>query len=522
MPEKSEFHRPKFILSVFLILFMILSSGIMGVYITADPSLKSVYTMLSAAQVIDQNYPDAIDWDRLGESGRQAMFAELDRYSSFYPQTNFDRMDEEMGGSYTGIGISIVGNEEGLLVMSVRENGPADLAGIMSGDIITKADSVVINELSPSRAVTILRGNENSSVKITVLRPSSGKEFEVNVVRKKIELLHIPFAGLTEDSILYIRLLDFDPGASEALEKSLDSLIVNKPKGMILDLRENPGGLFSEAYNTANLFLNKGQFIVGTEGRSRWENKKYFATGEDLTDGIPMAVLVNHGSASAAEIVAGALQKAERAFLVGDTTFGKGLVQGFVRFPDGDGLKLTQSRYYLDGGVFFNEFDSNLVDTGLGLIPDYILDSDQPNFFKTELESSFVLRQFAFDFTDEILNNYENQSFDKQLIDNFIDYTEKEKIQISSLTTLLAMDVKFIAEYDDQNKSILEQVNNLISIAKDYDRSQYYDELPYIKNRLVQIAYEKKHGQYQTYKDVLLKRKPEIVRTIELLKTMEN
>ncbi len=499
MTNTTGFDRKSFFLSILFSIVLLLSAGMLSMYVIADKSIKEMQLLSNTMNAINENYPEQVDWDLLVSNARDAMFENLDRYSTFYHHQQFEQLDQEMTGSYTGIGISILPNEQGLLVMSVRENGPAGEAGLLTGDVITKADSTVLADLHNSISSTLLRGKENSSVIIEVFRPSSEETFSLNVIRRKINFVHIPFAGLTEDSIVYIRLLDFDFGASDDLEAALDSLVLEatiKPKGIILDLQGNPGGLFSEAHKTANLFLDEGYLIVGTDGRSRWKDVTYYSSGEDVTSGIPMVVLVDNGSASSSEIVSGALQTSGRAFLVGDTTFGKGLVQGFVQFPNGDGIKLTVSRYYFSDSTYLNDFDSTLNEIGHGLVPNFQFNKQRYDFFTRKLENSFLLGEFSALYQDALTKDFEDGSLDDLWIKRFHDYTIEHELEIHSYRTEIVQELLDIAKEDTVDSGTTKYLKSLYAKSIKFDKNNFNNYAQYIKDRLIQIATQRKSGEY--------------------------
>ena len=513
MTESDGYNRKSLFLSILFTIILLILSGITAIYVISDKSIEDAFMLTSAARTIDEYYPGELNWDEMLLSAREAMFENLDRYSSYYQDQQFEQLDEELTGGYTGIGISVLSHDSGLLIMSVRENGPAAEAGLLTGDIITRADSVDLADLSPSKSSTLLRGEENSSVTISVYRPSGNDFFDVSVTRRKITFLHIPFAGYTKDSVVYIRLFDFDHGASDDIKAALDSLVTNaafRPKGLILDLQGNPGGLFSEAYETADIFLDEGYLIVGTDGRSRWKDFEYHSTGKDLTDGLPMVILVDGGSASSSEIVSGALQTAERAVLVGDTTFGKGLVQGFVQFPNGDGLKLTISRYFFDDSVYLNDFDSSLNDVGHGLIPDYFVEGQRFNFFQRELENSLLLGQFTALYQNEIIADYEDRYLDDSWVEQLTAFIIDKKYEIKSYRTVLAEDLHELAKIENHSNGLQKITKKLIDQSQQSDLAEFFNNNNYIKNRLIQLAYQRKYGDYHAYKEVLLHIRPEI------------
>ncbi len=511
---------------ILLVLLLVIAGGL-GIWVVSDPSTDQALTLDAAAYNINKYYVDTVNWDELVESGRSEMFSKLDRYSTYFPKTNFEDLDQEFTGGYSGIGVSILYEDTALLIMSVREDGPAAEVGLMSGDLITAVDSVEVDTISSTRALNLLRGAEGSQVRVQIHRPSTDDSFEVSITRRRMLFIHVPYAGITPDSNLYIRLLDFDFGASADVRAALDSLLPSdgtrpRPKGIILDLRGNPGGLFSEAYTTADLFLKKGVFVVGTLGRSRWNDERHISTHDDMTGGLPMGIIVDRGSASAAEIVSGSLQQAGRAFLVGDTTFGKGLVQGFVRFPGGDGLKLTISRYYFEGPngrIFLNDLDSTLHDVGHGLIPNYYFDLYHTGSFLRELENSLLIQQYGALHQDSLIAATKNgDSLSDRWLDSFRDYARKQGARLKSQRTLLVDALREEAEDAKVPHGDLQLLDRMANRSSSLDDNLFSEYGGYIKFRLLQAAYERKYGAYDAYKDVVVKMRPEIAYTSKLLR----
>lgn len=496
-------------------------SGGMGVYVLADAGIKDAFSFAAVCLKIEELNLQGIDADQMLNSARRAMFARLDRYSRYMNRREFERMDEEMSGSYHGIGVTVVNHKLGLMIVTVREGGPAHKVNLLSGDIVIKADSVMLADVSATASTDLLRGEEGTKVLVTVFRPATSDTLEFDVTREEVPLMHIPYAGFTPDSLVYIRLLDFESGASADLEAALDSLLIDsrgeKRRGLILDLRGNPGGLFSEARKTADLFLSEGVPIVGTNGRSRWNSKRYYASGSDLTGGLPMAVLVDGGSASSSEIVAGALQQAGRAILVGDTTFGKGLVQGFIRFPDGDGLRLTISRYYVGDSLYLNSFDSTLNDTGRGLAPDYPFDFIDQKRFPTALNRSFLLLQFASLYRDEIIKDAKEEGLGEEWIGRLEAYTESEGFSFSSRRTDEARLFLALTIIENSQQGLVSAARRFLDLSIEQDRELFNRFADYIKSRLKEFAIMSRYGTSRAYAEVIVFEKPVISYAAKLL-----
>ncbi len=405
--------------SAFILVIITLVSGGMAIYVVSDPGISNAVTLTRAAYKIRDNYPEEYDFSRLIDNARRGMLSQFDRYTGYLEKSQFENLDEEFTGEYSGIGVSVVKDDDGLMIMSIRENGPSGNIGLLTGDVIIVVDSQSIESASVIQSTKLLRGKAGTEVAITVHRKFSFDTLHFTITRGKIPLLHIPFAGYRADSILYIRLLDFEMGASSDLNAALDSLLSEadrkNAKGLILDLRGNPGGLFSEAYRVSDIFLEKGISIVGTSGRSRWDSERFYSESPDKTRGLPMAILVDNGSASSAEITAGALKEAGRAILIGDTTFGKGLVQGFIRFQDGDGLRLTISRYFVGDSLYLNRIDSDLNESGDGLIPDFYFEQETKSNLLMSLDNSLLLNRFVYENKIEIIAAIENNNLNDAL-----------------------------------------------------------------------------------------------------------
>ncbi len=515
MNQAAPFDRKFFLLSMVLLVLVTLIAGAMGAYVLSDPGIEQAHTLARAALKITEHHGHEVAEKDLVASARRAIFDRLDRYSSYVELAQFERLDEELTGHYSGIGITVVRHELGLLIVSVRENGPAGETGLSTGDVIIAADSAELAGISVDSATNLLRGEEGSSVLVRVFRPVAKDTVEMKITRRRIPLLHIPFAGCTSDSLVYIRLLDFEAGTAGDVESALDSLINGegrslKPRGLILDLRGNPGGLFAEAHKTADLFLEEGIFIVGTDARSRWNKREYFAADTDLTGGLPLAVIIDRGSASSAEIVAGALRQAGRAILIGDTTFGKGLVQGFTRFPDGDGLRLTIARYYFSNGLYLNDFDSTLNDTGHGLVPDHYFPTVETHPFVRALDHSLLLQQFANQHQDEIITAAEIGELENDWIDRFASFAEHNDFTYASTVTRLAKMVADIAETEQSSSGTKETTKRILNLAHQDDHNQFHVYAGYIKMRLKQIAFERRFGVYRAYRDVIVPERPVI------------
>ncbi len=295
------------------------------------------------------DYVDQVTDEELIESAIRGMLAELDPHSSYMDESQFKDMQEQTRGEFGGLGIQVTMEEGYVKVVSPIDDTPASKAGIQTGDFITHINGESVLGLSLDQAVDLLRGPVNSEVTITVVRGQQDP-FDVTLVRDVIKVESV--RSRVEGNIGYIRITQFNEQTTTGLEKAIADIkakLGDKVVGYVLDLRNNPGGLLSEAISVSDAFLEQGE-IVSTRGRHEEDMQRYNARPGDLIGGLPLVVLINDGSASASEIVAGALQDHHRAILLGTRSFGKGSVQTIIPLPGHGAMRLTTSRYFTPSG----------------------------------------------------------------------------------------------------------------------------------------------------------------------------
>jgi carboxyl-terminal processing protease len=299
------------------------------------------------------NYVERPDDSKLIESAIYGMLAGLDPHSSYMDPKRLREMEEETHGEFSGLGIE-VGMEDHLLkVIAPIDNTPAAKAGIMANDIITKLDNEPVHGLTLDQAIEKMRGPLHTRIKLTIVRKGQNKPIDVTIVRDLIRVKSVRSHNEGND-VGYIGITQFDEHTTDGVKKAISNLTTqlgaDKIKGFVIDLRNNPGGLLDQAISVSDAFLERGE-IVSTRGRNAEETQRFNARPGDLTKGKPVIVLINGGSASASEIVAGALQDHKRATLIGTRSFGKGSVQTFILLGAGKGaLQLTTARYFTPSG----------------------------------------------------------------------------------------------------------------------------------------------------------------------------
>lgn len=299
-------------------------------------------------QRIKSSYVEPVDDARLLEDALRGMIAGLDPHSSYLEPDEFEDLQANTSGEFGGLGIEI-GAEDGFIrVITPIDDTPAQRAGIKSGDLITKLDETPVQGMSLNEAVELMRGKPGSKITLTIVRQGEEKPLEIEVVRDVIQVASVK-SRMLDEGFAYVRVSQFQVDSGKEVNKHLKRLMKNKLKGVVLDLRNNPGGVLQAAVDISDTFLNEG-LIVYTKGRLAESEQRFSATSDTLVPDLPMVVLINGGSASASEIVAGALQDQERAVIMGVDSFGKGSVQTILPLTKERALKLTTARYYTPSG----------------------------------------------------------------------------------------------------------------------------------------------------------------------------
>lgn len=341
------------------ILIVVLGVGVLFSFASKNDKLftiaKNLDIFASLIRELDSYYVDEIDADELVSIGISAMLQELDPYTEFIPEENSDDFRMLTTGEYAGVG-ALIGNRIGVNMILMPYKGfPAQVGGLKIGDEILKVDTVAVTDLATSEISKLLKGPANTTVFVQVKRGED--TVSVNLTRKKIVISNVPFYGKLDDNTGYIKLSDFTTNASADVRKAMVDLKSQGITRLVLDVRDNPGGILKEAVDIVNLFIPKGKEVVRTIGKLDNANVVYKTTKAPLDKDIPLVVLINERSASAAEIVAGALQDYDRAVLIGRRTFGKGLVQTTVPLSYNAQVKVTTAKYYIPSGRCIQAID---------------------------------------------------------------------------------------------------------------------------------------------------------------------
>ncbi len=327
---------------------------------------------------INKEYVDEIDQSESMDSAINGLLQSLDPYSAYMSPKIFEEMQTETSGEFGGLGIEVSMEAGVVKVISPIDDTPASRAGLKAGDYIVKINDVQVQGKSLSEAVDLMRGPVGSGIELTVRRRGERKALTFNIIREVIQVQSVK-SEIIDENIGYIRLTSFNDNSSDQIEKQIKKLKKDKNlNSFILDLRNNPGGLLSQAIKISDFFLENGE-IVSTKSRKKSENRKWFAKKGDITDGKTLLVLINYGSASASEIVAGALKDHKRAIIVGENSFGKGSVQSIIPLKNRGAIRLTVAKYYLPSGKSISE---------VGVRPDIEVNEEGDDFrIKTDTDN---------------------------------------------------------------------------------------------------------------------------------------
>lgn len=465
-------------------------------------------------------YVDDIDPNQLVKTSIDDMLSSLDPYTNYISEDRIEDFRLMTTGEYGGIGAVITKRNDNIIISEPYEGFPAQKFGLKAGDVLLEVSGKSTENMSTEDVSTLLKGQANNPVKIKYQRPGEKDPVTVDVIRERISIPAVPYYGMLNDKTAYIRLSSFTEGCGNEVRRAMNELEKNEPESLVLDLRGNPGGLLMEAVNIVNFFVPKGAEIVSTRGKVKQWDKVYRATSSPIDTTIKIAVLVNRGSASASEIVAGAIQDLDRGLIVGTRTFGKGLVQTTRDLSYKTKLKVTTAKYYIPSGRCIQALDyshrnedgsvGNVPDSlisefttlkgrkvydGGGIIPDIKIDNEDVSNLSIELVTNFLTFDFAtrfanenesipepeeFKITDDIYtqfvefvkeNNFKYEAESKDELDALIKSAKKDKYYDQAEDEFDALQAKLEPDLDKDLKLFKEEISNLL---KDEIVSRYY------------------------------------------------
>jgi len=486
---------------------------------------KSIDIFAALIRELDTYYVDQIDPEKLLTVGIQAMLEELDPYTEYIPEEESDDFRMLTTGEYAGVGALIGNRGEGNIVIMPYTGFPAQNAGMRIGDLLLKVDSIAVLKKTTSEVSELLKGPANTGVTVTVKRGEDTLRFSLN--RKKISLKNVPFFGKLDEKTGYIKLSDFTTNASAEVRNALVSLKAQGATQLVLDLRDNPGGLINEAVEIVNLFIPKGKEVVKTIGKLQQVNYTYKTNKTPVDTKIGIIVLINERSASAAEIVAGALQDYDRAVLLGQKSFGKGLVQTTLPLSFNAQIKVTTAKYYIPSGRCIQAIDyaKSREDGSAGTVPDSLrkafktangrvvldgagIEPDEKVTEKGYAPISYTLvagnhvfdyattyfykhptlaRPSAFQVTEDVYAD-----FKKFLEGKEYDYTTYSEKSVQDMEKYLAKE-----SYFDEVKEQLEQIKSRVNHSKENDLDTHQKEIKKILSEEIVSRYYFQEGMIE-------------------------
>jgi carboxyl-terminal processing protease len=486
------------------------------------------------------NYVDETNPADLMDTAIKSMLKDLDPYTNFYNEQDVEAERIRRTGDYTGIGAKVRTLKDRLVIVEPYKDYPADKAGLKAGDEIIKVENVVISSYKDD-AGDLLNGTANSTVEVTYLR--QGKEFKTTIKRSEIEIDAVPYFSMVDDKTGYIVLSAFNNKTSSQTGYALKDLKAQGAQRIILDLRNNPGGLLHEAVNVVNLFVPKGQLVVTTKSKVKKYNRTYYTLNEPIDTEIPLVVLINGSSASASEIVSGSLQDLDRAVILGSRSFGKGLVQRPKPLSYGTQLKITISRYYTPSGRCIQALDywnrdekgnavkieskeyhefktknGRPVFDGGGVLPDEIIEISE----NSAITDAIVNDYFIFDYATDYYYKHENLSdidgFELKDADfkDFKNYLNTNNFSFVTETEKSLNDVFENAKKEELDDNIQVDYNTLLKNLKNSKElavNENKEKILALLNDEIVKRYVYREGLYDFY----VKHNPEIKKATEIL-----
>ena len=539
----------------------------------ANNIYKQITLLGKVAKVIYTDYVDPIDYRKLIKGAIDGMTSTLDPHTVFFTPTQYKELQVDTRGKFGGLGIQIGIRNGWLTIIAPIEGTPAYRAGLQAGDRIIKIEGKSTWGITVEQAVKKLRGEPGTKVTITIQREGEPEPFDVTITRDIIEIKPVPFYGMTEEGVGYIRLSSFSAEAGHAVKNALEDLISQGAKGIILDLRYNPGGLLSQAVAVANQFLPKDALVVYTKGRSFFQNRQYYTDHDGVYKEGKLIVLVDRGSASASEIVAGAIQDHDRGLIMGTNTFGKGLVQSIRPLDGGTALKITTAKYYIPSGRCIQKEDY-LLRRNCAIIPDTALynpdtldpwswiyerqppdtsdtskakkEREKPIFYTakgrivyggggitpdikfeppllTRLEAELERKGLFFDFAVHYVATHKNAikspdfEVTDEMIEEFKKFLKEKNFTYKTRSQLVLEQLDSIAVQDSLSEETMKQLEALKVRLEAEKEHEFARSLSYIKRAIKRELVSKLFGLKERYKQITLKSDPAIRKAVEII-----
>ena len=523
-----------------------------------DSFLKDVKKLSSTAFNIRNQYMEDVDTDEIIKAGIRGMLTDLDRYSILMERSSYEALMESTHGKYEGLGMQIDSRDNRIIIITPIEGTPAYRKGLRAGDIIWAIDGESTDGMKTADGAKLMRGTAGTSVVLTIKRAGIADMMDFEVERAVIELKSVPYAGVIPGTdIGYVRLSRFAEETSHELRDAISDLNDQNVSALILDLRSNGGGLLDQAKETAELFLQQGREIVYTKGRYETSERHFYSERAPLFEDKPLIVLVNEGTASASEIVSGAIQDWDRGLIVGAPTYGKGLVQQIFQIAN-DGsmaLKLTTAKYYVPSGrciqkpeiqakrgshsetaldpdeaeesdslaiseeeVFYTN-SGRIVYGGGGIVPDIEIESDLYKPIEINLERKSLFFDFAIQYVTDHPDVNASFEVSDEILEQFRAFIAEKEFEYKTSLQVALEDLRESVEEEETEElfeGALEELEKLVEVEKsdDFDQSREYIERSIKRDILSSVA-----GQRGVYEGLILKTDKTVMKAVEILST---
>lgn len=535
----------------------ILAVILLFAFAVAQRPSDSIYSLVKLSSdiafKINARYVDELDVKDLIYAGIRGMIETLDPFSEFLEKSDYDMLMEATSGKYSGLGMTIFLKDNWVTVMSPMEGTPAYRMGLRSGDRILSIDGQSTRGMSTQEASKMMRGEAGTKVALKIQREAVEEPLVYSIERAIITIKTVPFTGVIEENgkrIGYIRLSRFGEEADAEIEAAITEISRQKVDGLIFDLRSNGGGLLSQAVMISNYFLPKGSEVVYTKGRTPDQNNEHYATREPELPNVPLAVLVNEMSASASEIVAGAIQDSDRGVLIGNTTFGKGLVQQVYTLPEGTALKLTTAKWYVPSGrciqkdshssrhpdateddltsadttaidstrmEIFHTKGGRIVYGGGGITPDIVVSPDTLTPLELNLERLSMFFDFAIRYTTKHPDMKPDFEVTDAMVNEFREFLKEKKFTYKNKLETSLDDVEKVARETEKDPAITAGIGAFRSIIQKDKENEFDQSLSYIKRSIKRDILTRLYGESEVYKEVVLKTDPYVLKGVEIL-----
>ncbi len=511
---------------------------------------KNLDIFFSLYRELNTFYVDELNPDKLVKTGIDNMLKSLDPYTVYYPESESDEIAFMTTGKYGGIGSLIRGGGEYVVISLVYKGFPADLAGVRAGDLIKKVDGFALKGADTETVSQKLKGNPGTTVMLTIER--NGKEMEIPVKREKIEIPSVPYYGMIDNETGYIRFTNFTQNCAEDVRNALIKLKNEKATKIILDLRSNPGGLLTEAVNVVNLFVGPGNEIVSTKGKVKQFDESFKTSKAAVDQNIPLAVIINRGSASASEIVAGAIQDLDRGVVVGQRSYGKGLVQITRPLSYNSQLKVTTAKYYIPSGRCIQalDFSNPNEDGSVGIIPDSLISEFRTRNGRvvrdgggispdvealpsplSQIAAELYQRNYFFDFATKYFWSHPAPespmkfTISEEIYDDFRNYLVEREFNYSTITELSLNELISNAKrekYYELHKDLFTELQNELRHTLDNDLVTFRDEITeLLADEIIgRYFYEEGSIQFSLGTDVQVKKAVEILKSADEYKSI--